>query len=66
MLRKLLAALAVGATLAGCGGENKSEIAIATIGPMTGKYASFGAQMKVNESSYAYWSRRICSQSRLG
>ena len=47
MLRKILAGLALGALLSGCGNENSNEITIATIGPMTGKYASFGEQMKL-------------------
>ncbi len=47
MVRKLVLSALLAVGLAACGGEKSNDIAIATIGPMTGKYASFGAQMKI-------------------
>jgi branched-chain amino acid transport system substrate-binding protein len=43
----LLIALAAAATLASCGGgDGNKTIPVAVVGPVTGQYASFGAQMK--------------------
>jgi branched-chain amino acid transport system substrate-binding protein len=43
----LLIALAGAATLASCGGgDGNKTIPVAVVGPVTGQYASFGAQMK--------------------
>ena len=43
----LLIALAASLTIAGCGGgDGDNTIPIAVVGPITGQYASFGAQMK--------------------
>jgi branched-chain amino acid transport system substrate-binding protein len=43
----LLIALAVAATITGCsGGDSDNTIPIAIVAPITGQYASFGAQMK--------------------
>jgi branched-chain amino acid transport system substrate-binding protein len=44
----LIVALAAGVLVAGCGdgGEEAKTIPIAVVGPVTGQYASFGAQMK--------------------
>ncbi len=40
-------ALAAAATISGCGGgDDGNTIPIAVVGPVTGQYASFGAQMK--------------------
>jgi len=41
----LLIALAAAVIIAGCGKDDKT-IPVAVVGPVTGKYASFGAQMK--------------------
>jgi branched-chain amino acid transport system substrate-binding protein len=41
----LLIALAAAAIIAGCGKDDKT-IPVAVVGPVTGQYASFGAQMK--------------------
>ena len=43
----LLIALAAAAVLASCGGgDGNKTIPVAVVGPVTGQYASFGAQMK--------------------
>jgi branched-chain amino acid transport system substrate-binding protein len=43
----LIAALAASLVLAACdGGEDSNTTSIAVVGPVTGQYASFGAQMK--------------------
>ena len=43
----LLAALALAALSAACGGgEESNTTPIAVVGPVTGQYASFGAHMK--------------------
>ena len=43
----LIAALALTVSLAGCGdGEDSNTTPIAIVGPVTGQYASFGAQMQ--------------------
>src|SRR3990170_3642330 len=42
----LIAALAQAVVIAGCGGEESNTTRIAIVGPVTGQYASFGAQMK--------------------
>ena len=43
----LIAALALAVLVVGCGsGEESNTIPIAVVGPVTGQYASFGAQMK--------------------
>jgi branched-chain amino acid transport system substrate-binding protein len=43
----LLIALAAAAVLASCGGgDGNKDIPVAVVGPVTGQYASFGAQMK--------------------
>ena len=44
-MRKILAAAAVAAVTIGAG-VAKADIKIAVVGPMTGQYATFGAQMK--------------------
>lgn len=47
MFRNLLIGLAAMTVLVSCGSEQSNEITIASIGPMTGSQASFGAQMKL-------------------
>jgi branched-chain amino acid transport system substrate-binding protein len=43
----LVVALAAAVSLAGCGGDEEAKTTpIAVVGPVTGQYASFGAQMK--------------------
>jgi branched-chain amino acid transport system substrate-binding protein len=42
----LLLALATAATLGACSGNDDKTIPVAVVGPVTGQYASFGAQMK--------------------
>jgi branched-chain amino acid transport system substrate-binding protein len=43
----MLIALAAAAMIAGCGGDDADKtIPVAVVGPVTGQYASFGAQMK--------------------
>lgn len=42
----LLTTLVAGVLIAGCGSEDDNTIPIAVVGPVTGQYASFGAQMK--------------------
>ncbi len=42
----LIAALAFAVMVVGCGGEDSSTTPIAFVGPVTGQYASFGAQMQ--------------------
>jgi branched-chain amino acid transport system substrate-binding protein len=42
----LLIALAAALAVSGCGGGDDSTTPVAVVGPITGQYASFGAQMK--------------------
>jgi branched-chain amino acid transport system substrate-binding protein len=42
----LLMVVAAAATLVACGGKDDKTIPVAVVGPVTGQYASFGAQMK--------------------
>jgi branched-chain amino acid transport system substrate-binding protein len=42
----LLIALAAALSISGCGGGDDNTTPIAVVGPITGQYASFGAQMK--------------------
>jgi branched-chain amino acid transport system substrate-binding protein len=42
----LIVAVAAGVTLLGCGEEDANSIPIAVVAPVTGQYASFGAQLK--------------------
>jgi branched-chain amino acid transport system substrate-binding protein len=42
----LLIALAAALTISGCGGGDDNTTPVAVVGPITGQYASFGAQMK--------------------
>jgi len=39
-------ALAAGILIGGCGGGDDNTTPVAVVGPMTGQYASFGAQMR--------------------
>ncbi|MCG8545902.1 MAG: ABC transporter substrate-binding protein, partial [Alphaproteobacteria bacterium] len=43
---RLLTAAAAAALMLGISGAARADITIAVVGPMTGQYASFGAQMK--------------------
>ncbi len=47
LFRRIGAAAVAAFMLAGCGGQDGDDIIIATAGPITGEYASFGEQMKV-------------------
>jgi branched-chain amino acid transport system substrate-binding protein len=42
----LLIALAAALSISGCGGGDDNTTPVAVVGPITGQYASFGAQMK--------------------
>ena len=42
----LLIALAAALAVSGCGGGDDNPTPVAVVGPITGQYASFGAQMK--------------------
>ena len=42
----LLIALAAALAVSGCGGGDDNTTPVAVVGPITGQYASFGAQMK--------------------
>ena len=42
----LLIALAATLAVSGCGGGDDNTTPVAVVGPITGQYASFGAQMK--------------------
>ncbi|KZD10016.1 branched-chain amino acid ABC transporter substrate-binding protein [Oceanibaculum pacificum] len=45
-MKKLSSLIVAAAALTMIGGQARADIAVATAGPMTGQYASFGAQMK--------------------